>query len=184
MEKRHKYNLWYVAGAFVVFAAFQVWLSYRPVATITYSDLLDYLDRGLVAEVSITESVIEGRYTTSQEGFDYFVTRRVDPEILKMFTDAGVRVEGASDENLFTVLISWVAPALILVEIWYFAFRGFAERGSLGGLTAELSRKLGDDGLRRAAYRGGCRACQNLSRRAIRHERDYQHCSPSSARRV
>jgi hypothetical protein len=46
----------------------------------------------------------------------------------------------------------------------------------------ELWRKLGDDGVRRAAYRGGCRACQNLFERAIRHERDYQHCLPASAR--
>ena len=35
--------------------------------------------------------------------------------------------------------------------------------GSYGG-------KLGDDGGLKAAYRGGCRACQNLSERAIRHE--------------
>jgi putative transposase len=29
---------------------------------------------------------------------------------------------------------------------------------------------MGDDRVREAAYRGGCRACQNLSRRAIRHD--------------
>ena len=46
----------------------------------------------------------------------------------------------------------------------------------------ELWRKLGDDGGLKAAYRGGCRACQNLSERAIRHEDIYQHCPPSSAR--
>jgi hypothetical protein len=33
--------------------------------------------------------------------------------------------------------------------------------------TDELWRKLGDDGVRQAAYRGGCRACQNLFERAI-----------------
>src|SRR5829696_5839105 len=31
------------------------------------------------------------------------------------------------------------------------------------------------------AYRGGCQACQNLSRRAIRHEHVYQCCPPPSA---
>src|SRR5579863_480442 len=49
------------------------------------------------------------------------------------------------------------------------------------GRSNELCGKVGDDGLRKAAYRGGCRACQNLSRRAIRHERDYQHPSFPSA---
>ena len=32
----------------------------------------------------------------------------------------------------------------------------------------ELCRKLGDDDGLKAAYRGGCPACQNLSERAIR----------------
>jgi hypothetical protein len=35
---------------------------------------------------------------------------------------------------------------------------------NIDGRWPELRRKLGDDGLRSAAYRGGCRACQNLSR--------------------
>ncbi|MFL5186720.1 MAG: cupin domain-containing protein [Microvirga sp.] len=46
----------------------------------------------------------------------------------------------------------------------------------------ELWRKLGDDGVRRAAYRGGCQACQNLFERAIRHEQYYQCFAPASAR--
>jgi hypothetical protein len=40
--------------------------------------------------------------------------------------------------------------------------------------TFQLWRELGDDGGVKAAYRGGCRACQNLSERAIRHEHGYQ----------
>src|SRR3954447_15766153 len=51
-------------------------------------------------------------------------------------------------------------------------------------LCFELCRELGDDGGLKAAYRGGCRACQNLSRRAIRHEHIYQCCPPTSARRA
>ena len=35
----------------------------------------------------------------------------------------------------------------------------------------ELWRKLGDDEVRKAAYRGGRRTCQNLHEGAIRHER-------------
>ena len=37
--------------------------------------------------------------------------------------------------------------------------------------VAELWRKLGDDEVRKAAYRGGRRTCQNLHEGAIRHER-------------
>jgi ubiquinone/menaquinone biosynthesis C-methylase UbiE len=67
-------------------------------------------------------------------------------------------------------------PELALAECWR-----VLKPGARIAFTVELCRNLGDDGLREAAYRGGCRACQNLSRRAIRHERDYQHPALSSA---
>jgi hypothetical protein len=44
-------------------------------------------------------------------------------------------------------------------------FAGQEERQSL---FTELCGRMGDDGVLKAAYRGGCRACQNLSSRAIR----------------
>ncbi len=136
MDKRRTYNLWYFGFALLLFAAFKLWLGYRSVESITYTNLLDRLKAGQVAEVTITESVIEGRYKSAQNGYEYFVTRRVDPELVQVFTDAGVEITGASDQNWFSTIVSWVAPALILVGLWYFVFRGFAERGSLGGLTA------------------------------------------------
>lgn len=56
--------------------------------------------------------------------------------MLSTFVDAGVEVRGASDQNWLTAIISWVAPALVLVGLWYFVFRGMAQRSSLGGLTS------------------------------------------------
>ena len=46
----------------------------------------------------------------------------------------------------------------------------------------ELCGRLGDALGVRAAYRGGCRACQNLSSRAIRHGHSYQRRAVASAR--
>ena len=45
---------------------------------------------------------------------------------------------------------------------------GYCVELELTRSRGELCRKLGDDGGVKAAYRGGCRACQNLSARAIR----------------
>jgi hypothetical protein len=45
----------------------------------------------------------------------------------------------------------------------------------------ELCGNLGDDVWLKAAYRGGCRACQNLPKGAIRHvERYHRHPVPSA----
>lgn len=66
MDKRRTYNLWYFVVAMLLFGAFQLWLSYRSIETITYSQLLDRLKAGTIAEVTITESMIEGRYKTTR----------------------------------------------------------------------------------------------------------------------
>lgn len=68
--------------------------------------------------------MIEGRFKATESGFDYFVTRRVDSELVKLFADAGVAVSGATDENWLTAILSWVLPALVLGAIWFFLIRG------------------------------------------------------------
>jgi cell division protease FtsH len=136
MEKRQQYNLWYLLAALLLFSAFQLWIGYRSVTAISYTELLSYLEKGKIAEVSITESLIEGRFRTREDGFDYFVTRRVDPQLVETFTRAGVVVEGRTDSNWLTTILSWIVPMLVLGGFWFFIFRGMAERGGVGGLTA------------------------------------------------
>jgi hypothetical protein len=47
--------------------------------------------------------------------------------------------------------------------------------------VGELCGNLGDDVWLKAAYRGGCRACQNLPKGAIRHVKRYhRHPVPSA----
>ena len=89
-----------------------------------------------VIDTPLTESMIEGRFKSSENGADYFVTRRVPPELVALFTDAGVTVRGASDSNWLTTILSWIVPMLVLGGFWFFVFRGMAERGGIGGLTA------------------------------------------------
>lgn len=61
--------------------------------------------------------------------------------------------------------------------------RALFEAIERAALRPELCGRLGDDGVLKAAYRGGCRACQNLSVRAIRHGDTYQRRPTSSSRR-
>ena len=70
LPKKHQYNLWYVAGALLLLFAFQFWLSYRSVTEIAYSDLLAHLDKGDIAGVTISESLIQGHFKQTQNGYD------------------------------------------------------------------------------------------------------------------
>lgn len=135
IPKQHQYNLWYFGAALLLLLAFEFWLGYRSTAEITYSDLLADLDGGKIASVQISETLIQGKFKQSEGGYDYFVTRRIDPDLVKTFADKGVVVDGATDSNWLTTLLSWVLPVLVMGGIWYFFYRGFAARSGIGGLT-------------------------------------------------
>jgi hypothetical protein len=61
------------------------------------------------------------------------------------------------------------------IRKWRLKHRAVAD--SLEEAGDELCGNLGDDVWLKAAYRGGCRACQNLPKGAIRHVERY-HCHP------
>ena len=135
IEKKHQFNLGYLITALLLFTLLQFWLGFRDVAQISYSELMTDLQNKKIAQVTITESTIQGRFTAPQNGKTYFITHRVDPALAKEFQDAGVEVTGASDQNWFTTLLSWILPAVFFVGLWFLFFRGFAEKqGGLGGL--------------------------------------------------
>ncbi len=136
IEKKHQINFSYLLLAFGLMFAFQFWLSYRDVAQISYSELQDYLAKGQIASVTISNNYIEGDFKQPQDGRTHFMTTRVDPALAKTFEDKGVTVNGATGENWLTTLLSWVVPVLLFGALWYFVIRGVAGRSGLGGLTA------------------------------------------------
>jgi cell division protease FtsH len=46
-----------------------------------------------------------------------------------------VEVDGASDSNWLTTILSWVLPGLFFIGLWMFFFRRIAERQGMGGLV-------------------------------------------------
>ncbi len=136
MQEKSRFTLWYAVGAILLLGVFQVWLNYRSVTPISYSDLLDHLRNREIAEVSVTESVIEGRFVAPEDGYEYFITYRVDPELAALFSEAGVRVTGATDQNWLTAILSWILPTLLFAGIWYYVMRRMTRHGGVGGLMA------------------------------------------------
>jgi cell division protease FtsH len=135
MERKHTFNIGYVIFGLVVLGLIQFWLAYRDVASLSYSDLVRLTDAGQVKSVTITETTIQGAFKLPQNGKSFFVANRVDPNAAAMFEKAGVDITGGSDSNWLTTLASWILPIVILVAVWSFFFRGFAERQGLGGLV-------------------------------------------------
>jgi len=134
MEPKSKLNLGYVAFAFLCLAAIQFWFAYRSVATLEYSEFLGYLKDNAIAEVTVTESHIEGTFKTPVDGHEYFVTQRVEPGFAAELEAAGVKFAGGSDQTWLTTLLSWIVPVLFFFGLWSLFFRKFADRQGMGGL--------------------------------------------------
>jgi cell division protease FtsH len=134
MNKKHQFNLGYGILAILLIFVFEAWIGYRQIAQISYSEFLKYLDDKQIAEVTVTETRIEGKFAATQNGKDYFTTVRVDPNFAAALEKAGVKFSGGTDSNWLTTLLSWIVPVLFFFGIWMFFFRNFAERQGFGGL--------------------------------------------------
>ncbi len=134
MNPRHKFNLGYLAFVFLCVLLIQGWIAYRTVATLEYSEFLGYLKDHKIAEMTVTESRIEGTFTIPVEGKEYFVTQRVEPGFATELEEAGVKFAGASDQTWLTTLLSWILPVLFFFGLWAIFFRKMAERQGMGGL--------------------------------------------------
>jgi cell division protease FtsH len=117
--------LWIVIGLLLValFNLFQTSSSRGPQATLAFSDFLNDVNRGQVADVTIQGNNISGHFTDSRAFSTYAPN---DPNLVSRLTDKGVRITAAPvDENvpsLFGVLISWF-PMLLLIGVWIFFMR-------------------------------------------------------------
>jgi cell division protease FtsH len=117
--------LWIVIGLLLValFNLFQTSSSRGPQATLAFSDFLNDVNRGQVADVTIQGNNIGGHFTDSRAFSTYAPN---DPNLVSRLTDKGVRITAAPvDENvpsLFGVLISWF-PMLLLIGVWIFFMR-------------------------------------------------------------
>jgi len=134
MDRKHTLNIGYLIFALILIGLFQMWVASRNVAQLSYTDLMQMVNQGKVASVTITETMLEGRFKEPQDGKSLFVAAKVDPNAAAVFEKAGVEVSGGTDSSWLTTILSWVLPALIFFGLWMFLFRGFAERQGMGGL--------------------------------------------------
>lgn len=134
MERKHSFNIAYFFVALLLLGMFQLWLASRDVLQVPYSDLMHLVENGKVQSVTLTETMIQGVFKQPQSGKALFISNRVDPGAAEAFEKAGVQVSGGTDSNWLTTILSWMLPALLFLGVWFFLFRGFAERQGMGGL--------------------------------------------------
>jgi cell division protease FtsH len=114
-----------------------LWVTSTQVEPIPYSAFLEHLKAGRVATVSVGSQFIEGTLKAPlPDGHSRVVTTRVAPELARELSQYDVRFEGAVESSLLRDLLSWVAPALLLMAVWTVLGRRMAAQGGLGGLLS------------------------------------------------
>jgi len=128
-------NLWYaLLGVWLIFIVGQLWFDRTQVATIPYSQFLEYEKEGRIRDLQVSSQRISGSLVSPNAGeLGRFRTLRVDPEIADRLAEEGVEFTGVDEDTWITRMLSWVLPFGIILLIWMFLLRRFAQGTGLGG---------------------------------------------------
>jgi cell division protease FtsH len=127
---------------FALFNLFQGTASRGPQPPLNYSDFIDHVDSGRVAEVTISGQEITGQF---RDGSEFKTVAPEDPTLVDRLLKNGVRLSAAEPEEtspLLSILISWF-PMLLLIGVWIFFMRQMqAGGGKAMGFGKSKARML------------------------------------------
>ncbi len=120
-----------LASLWLVFMIFNNFSTNAAVKSIQYSEFLRLVKDGKVADVAVTNNLIQGKMLT-EDGPDgqgvMFQTVRVDSDVSAVLDQNGIEYTGKIQSNFLANLFSWIFPILILVGFWYFIMKRFQQQ--------------------------------------------------------
>jgi cell division protease FtsH len=135
MDKKAGFNLTYLLFALLAIVVLRDWwVQVQAVETVPYSQFEQYLSEGKVDEVTVSDRVISGRLKVPEPGGKTrVISTLVEPAIAERLSRYDVTYTRTFESTWMRDLLSWVAPVLIFIAIWYFIARRFADRMGMGG---------------------------------------------------
>lgn len=137
MKKEHQFNFWYFALTLLGLLLLESWLQgYASTQSISYSQFLDFLKQGNIAEVQVDSEQISGTLKNPGEGPANFVTNIVPKDLSDALQAAGVKFDGTVQDTWIATLFSWIMPMVLIFGFWMFLLPRIAERQGMGGMVA------------------------------------------------
>jgi cell division protease FtsH len=137
MNKKNLWHVWYFLAAIFGIIVLQQLFSYnQQVQVVPYSQFLNDLKDGKVAQVKVAGDYIEGSYKQPVDGKKSFVTTRVPPDLAQQLQNYGVQFSGQPQNTFLSTLLSWIVPTLLFFGIWIFWFRRMASKQGFGGMMS------------------------------------------------
>jgi cell division protease FtsH len=135
MDRKTKFNIWYVVAALAVFALVQSFYQSRTAyTTIPYSQFQTLLDQNKVDQVWITKDSVIGTLKQPVNGIKQFSTTRVPSDLANELNQHHVTYSGEIPNTWLTDILSWVLPTAIFFGVWMFLFRRMGQ--GAGGLMS------------------------------------------------
>lgn len=140
MDKIPKWYYWYAIVAILgVSLLHDVWVQWRQVEPLPYSEFLKQLKAGNVADIAVRTHLIEGSLKRGlPDGRTRFATTRVEGDLARDLAQYDVRFEGVIESTFVRDLLGWIIPALLFFAVWSWAARRMAGKDSPfgGGLLS------------------------------------------------
>ncbi len=157
-QKQRQFSIWYFIFAFFTILMIQNYYGRTHVEIIRYSQFKSLLNKGLIADVAIGETAIEGNMKGEavKEIFPPEKVKKLSPEIVegkKTFAFATVRVEdpgltaelekakvsfkGEITSTWLPTILSWVVPAALFFLVWSYIGK---KMGSAGGGLMQIGK--------------------------------------------
>jgi cell division protease FtsH len=135
--KQVQWNLAYLILAIGSLVLFQSWWSQaRETEIVPYSEFERALEAGRVERVVVSERRVTGYLKSPDEqGIRILTAQRVEPEVAERLSRFKVPFAAEYGSGLLMQFVSWIAPAVIFVGLWFLVVRRFAEKQGIGGLT-------------------------------------------------
>ncbi|HYE52164.1 MAG TPA: ATP-dependent metallopeptidase FtsH/Yme1/Tma family protein, partial [Azospirillaceae bacterium] len=123
--------LWIIIGLLLValFNLFQTSNTRAPQQSIPFSEMLNEVERGSVADVTIKGNQVTGHYSDGRSFSTYLPP---ESNLVTRLADKNVRINAVPDDSnvpsLFSILLSWF-PMLLLIGVWIFFMRQMQSGG-------------------------------------------------------
>jgi len=138
MEKQDQWNIGYWIVAFLLLLMLQnYWQAAKTIELVPYSKFEQSLAEGRVAEVFVSDRTLTGRLKSpDSKGKTTIVAARVEPELADRLSKYNVPYARVVENTWLRDLLSWILPAVVFFGVWFFLFRRFAEKQSVGGFLS------------------------------------------------
>lgn len=137
MDHKQLLNSVYWALALALILWLQtVWQGAMQTESVPYSEFEQALAEGRIQEVTVSERLITGRLKTPDGQKTTLVAVRVEPDLAARLEKFNVPYHRVMENTLARDLMSWIAPSLIFMGLWYFVIRRLGGGEGLGSFMS------------------------------------------------